>query len=71
MLPSAFAIVQKQYDEKDEWITGYTVTGGGFGHGIGMSQNGAKDMAKKGLTCQEILAFFYRDALPVKINEAL
>lgn len=71
MLPSAFAVVQKEYDEKEEWVIGYSVTGGGFGHGIGMSQNGAKAMANQGFTCQDILTFFYPDASLVKINEEI
>ena len=29
------------------------------GHGVGMSQRGAKAMAKVGKTCEEILAFYY------------
>ncbi len=33
--------------------------GGGYGHGIGMSQNGANEMAKKGKNYQEILQMFY------------
>ena len=40
-------------------MVGYTIVGGGYGHGIGMSQNGAKHMAEAGLTGEEILAFFY------------
>lgn len=40
-------------------ITGYTIWGGGFGHGIGMSQNGAKQMALRGKNYRDILQFFY------------
>ena len=39
--------------------SGYEIRGGGYGHGIGMSQNGANEMAKKGKSCQEILQLFY------------
>ena len=38
-----------------------SVSGGGFGHGIGMSQNGANEMAKKGKNCEEILSLFFYD----------
>ena len=31
----------------------------GYGHGVGMSQYGANDMAKEGKTYQEILAHYY------------
>ena len=37
------------------------IKGGGFGHGIGMSQTGANEMAKKGKGYKEILALFYKD----------
>ena len=35
------------------------IHGGGYGHGVGMSQNGAKTMASQGMSCEEILQFFY------------
>lgn len=38
----------------------YTLCGGGYGHGIGMSQNGAKGMADLGYSYQEILEKFYQ-----------
>jgi SpoIID/LytB domain protein len=47
-------------------------SGQGFGHGVGMSQYGAKEMAKKGYTYKEILGFYYEEAtltLPSGINE--
>ncbi|MCM1282408.1 MAG: SpoIID/LytB domain-containing protein [Muribaculaceae bacterium] len=34
--------------------------GGGFGHGIGMSQYGADRLGQEGKTWQEILAFYYK-----------
>ncbi len=37
----------------------FTVRGQGFGHGIGMSQYGAYGAARKGLSWQQILAFYY------------
>lgn len=40
---------------------GYLLYGGGYGHGIGMSQNGANGMAKAGLTYVEILQKFYQN----------
>ena len=56
-LPSAFIFLETRKD--DEEVIGYTVIGGGFGHGVGMSQNGAKNMAEAGMSCEEILTFFY------------
>ena len=37
------------------------VTGGGYGHGVGMSQNGANEMAKQDYDYEEILDYFYKD----------
>lgn len=33
----------------------------GYGHGVGLSQNGAEYMAKQGSTFSEILAWYYKD----------
>lgn len=54
MLPSAFFTIEKDGDT-------FVIDGGGFGHGIGMSQNGANEMAKKGKNCNEILTLFFRN----------
>ena len=40
---------------------GIVLTGGGFGHGIGMSQYGADAMGKEGKKWQEILGFYFKD----------
>ena len=37
----------------------FTLTGGGWGHGVGMSQYGALGRAEVGHTHEEILAFYY------------
>lgn len=59
LLPSGFFIIET--GKKNGNVVGYTLTGGGFGHGVGMSQNGAKTMAQRGYTCEEILLFFYEN----------
>jgi stage II sporulation protein D len=38
----------------------FSFTGKGYGHGVGMSQLGAKAMAEMGFGYREILAFYYR-----------
>lgn len=54
LLPSAFFTI--------EYVDGnYIIQGGGLGHGIGLSQNGANEMAKAGYNYIEILKFFYTD----------
>lgn len=57
LLPSAFFVLET--GKEGETVVGYSIIGGGYGHGIGMSQNGARHMALSGLQAEEILAFFY------------
>jgi len=57
MLPSAYFIIEEMKD--DNVTVGYTLYGGGFGHGVGLSQNGAQNMAKQGILAEDILLFFY------------
>ena len=38
----------------------YIFTGKGWGHGLGMSQYGAKGMAEKGYSYGEILEYYYK-----------
>ncbi|MBI4654758.1 MAG: SpoIID/LytB domain-containing protein [Nitrospirae bacterium] len=55
-LPSTFFTID---------ITGQeiTFTGKGYGHGVGLSQWGALEMAKKGKTYKEILEYYYYDVV--------
>ena len=39
----------------------YTFAGRGFGHGLGMSQYGARALAEQGYNAAQILAYYYRD----------
>lgn len=56
LLPSAFVTLQKGVYQGE---TGYLVTGGGYGHGVGMSQCGADAMARYGFSCEEIIEEYY------------
>ncbi len=67
LLPSAFFVLDTE--SKDGRVTGYTLTGGGFGHGVGMSQNGARSMAACGYKAEEILLYFYTDCVLKEIYE--
>lgn len=58
LLPSGYFSIATS--KEDDIVVGYSLSGGGYGHGVGMSQNGAKAMAKKGFSSYEILTFFYR-----------
>lgn len=67
LLPSAFFILNAS--KEGENVIGYTLSGGGYGHGVGMSQNGAKSMAKSGYTYEQILAYFYEDCILKNVYE--
>ncbi len=58
LLPSAFLSLQSICNDKGNMV-GYIAVGGGFGHGVGLSQNGAKHMALDGKDYLEILAAYY------------
>lgn len=51
-LPSPFYYIE-------ETDAGFTVHGGGFGHGVGMSQNGANILAEAGYNYEYILRHYY------------
>lgn len=57
MLPSAFIAIDNEF--KNNKFIGIKIYGGGFGHGSGMSQNGACQMAKEGYDFEKILKKFY------------
>jgi len=54
-LPSNLFIIDKLND--NFWI----FTGGGFGHGVGLSQSGAIEMAQKGYPYKKILEQYYKN----------
>ena len=57
LLPSGYFFLEEIND--GEQITGYKIYGGGFGHGAGLSQNGADTLAEKGYDYREILTYFF------------
>lgn len=54
LLPSGYFTVEKGANF-------FSVRGGGYGHGAGMSQYGAKYLAANGKSFEEILRHYYRD----------
>ena len=60
LLPSSYFTM-----EADPGVS-VVITGGGYGHGVGMSQTGANEMAKQGYDSEEILDYFFKD---VEIDE--
>lgn len=65
LLPSAYMVIDVVKEQGN--VIGYTIFGGGYGHGVGMSQNGAKVMGNRGKNCEEILSFFYPDCYMKKM----
>lgn len=62
ILPSAYFYIAKENDNNGEDgnnLNQIIIYGAGLGHGCGMSQNGAKCLAERGLTAAEILAYYY------------
>ena len=46
-------------DSSAALVTGLSISGHGYGHGIGLSQWGAEERARAGQSHQEILSFYY------------
>lgn len=64
LLPSAYCIFSVEKNT-------VKLTGGGYGHGIGMSQNGVSAMVNAGMKYNEILDFFYPGTSLVTIEMSL
>ena len=61
LLPSGFFYLDPVYFGQK--IISYHIYGGGYGHGVGMSQNGANRMAGLGFSCQKILEHFFPETV--------
>lgn len=57
VLPGSYIVIDPV--EENGVLTAVTVYGGGYGHGVGLSQNGAKCMAKAGMDYRQILSEFF------------
>lgn len=60
LLPSAFMVFDINRDTGGQ-ITDVTFYGGGYGHGVGMSQYGAGYLSSKGYSFVNILKTYYKD----------
>jgi stage II sporulation protein D len=59
-LLSTLFFIEPVTDRRTGEVEGFVAYGGGFGHGVGLSQTGAVGMAEKGRTYEEILKHYYR-----------
>lgn len=66
MLPSAFFAV-KEMKNDEEALTGIALYGGGCGHGVGLSQYGAKELAAQGLNGAEIVERYFPNTTVEKV----
>ena len=57
-----FKFFEEESNKKFPIKKGLIVFGQGSGHGVGMSQWGAKYMASKGQKAEKILKYFYKGA---------
>jgi len=55
---STFFYLQPMYNDSKQ-LSGYAFVGGGFGHGVGLSQYGSYNLANLGWSAERILAFYY------------
>ncbi len=51
-------VIDRRYDDSGR-LTGFTFTGRGWGHGVGMCQVGAYGLARAGLSYDKILKAYY------------
>lgn len=58
MLPSGYFYLEKHKDDTGT-ISQISYNGGGYGHGVGMSQNGVKAMNERGYTLEQMLEYFF------------
>ena len=61
LLPSPFYYVTKEESGN------FLIAGGGFGHGVGMSQYGAKAMTEMGYSAEDVIRHYYTGAEIVNI----
>lgn len=52
-------------------LTGFRFVGGGFGHGVGMSQTGSYKLGEQGYSHQQILEFYYPGTVLQPISESI
>ena len=57
--PTSTLFYIKPLNKGKSELWGYAFIGGGFGHGVGLSQTGAQNLAKLGWSSPKILQFYY------------
>jgi SpoIID/LytB domain protein len=57
--------------DENQVLKGYTFVGGGFGHGVGLSQTGAYRLAELGWNGEQIVQFYFPGTQIQPLNEAI
>ncbi|MDJ1168601.1 SpoIID/LytB domain-containing protein [Roseofilum sp. BLCC_M154] len=57
--------------DENQMLKGYTFVGGGFGHGVGLSQTGAYRLAELGWNGEQIVQFYFPGTQIQPLNEAI
>ncbi len=68
LMPSSFFTMDKVLDSSG-YIQSVTFYGGGNGHAVGLSQNGANELLKKGMSVEEVIEHYYNGAEVKNIGE--
>jgi SpoIID/LytB domain protein len=67
---STLFYLEPMYDPNKR-LQGYSFIGGGFGHGVGLSQFGSYNLANLGWSAEQILAFYYPGTQLQFLNNSL
>lgn len=67
---STLFYVEPVYDANQQ-LKAVSFIGGGFGHGVGLSQYGSYNLAKLGWSAEQILAFYYPGTQIQPLNESI
>lgn len=68
---STLFYVEPVYQADKKTLKGFAFIGGGFGHGVGMSQTGSYNLAKQGWSSERILSFYYPGTQLQPLSEQL
>ncbi|MBL1208809.1 SpoIID/LytB domain-containing protein [Geminocystis sp. GBBB08] len=69
--PRSTLFYLEPFYDKNKKLAGYAFIGGGFGHGVGLSQFGSYNLAYLGWSAQKILEFYYPGTKLEPLNKSI
>ena len=69
--PRSTLFYLEPFYNQEQTLAGYAFIGGGFGHGVGLSQFGSYNLAKLGWSAEKILQFYYPTTTLEPLNESI